>query len=90
MARLQSQKDKPNTSREYETTYILRPNTPNEGVAEVNARITSIYPVFDGHIPEGSALEGAVNIEVPVRGHFRILVEQVALDAIVSAVDGVD
>jgi pimeloyl-ACP methyl ester carboxylesterase len=57
--------------------------------AEVNARITSVFPIFDGHLPEGSVLEGATNVEVPVRGHFRVLVESVALDAIVSAVDGV-
>src|ERR1044071_4903164 len=39
MARIQSLRDKPDTAREYETIYILRPNTPNEGVAEVNSRI---------------------------------------------------
>ena len=50
MARLQSQKDKPGTSREYETTYILRPNTPNEGVAEVNSRIKGIIEGMGGKI----------------------------------------
>jgi len=50
MARLQSQKDKPGTSREYETTYILRPNTPNEGVAEVNTRIKGIIEGMGGKI----------------------------------------
>ena len=34
MARLQSLRDQPNTAREYETTYILRPNTTNEGDAD--------------------------------------------------------
>jgi len=57
--------------------------------ASVNTRIVSIYPAFDGHLPEGSELDGAVNVEVPVRGHFRVLVEQSALDAIESAVRGV-
>jgi pimeloyl-ACP methyl ester carboxylesterase len=52
---------------------------------EANARITSIYPVFDGHIPEGSHLEGATNIQVPVLGHFRILADPGALDAVVTA-----
>ena len=52
---------------------------------EVNARITSIYPLFDGHIPEGSVLEGATNVEVPVLGHFRILSDPGALDAVVEA-----
>ena len=50
MARLQSQRDKPGTAREYETTYILRPNTPNEGVAEVNARIRGIIEGMGGKI----------------------------------------
>ncbi|HEY4177738.1 MAG TPA: 30S ribosomal protein S6 [Kofleriaceae bacterium] len=50
MARLQSQKDKPGTAREYETTYIMRPNTPNEGVAEVNARIKGIIEGMGGKI----------------------------------------
>jgi small subunit ribosomal protein S6 len=50
MARLQSLADKPGTSREYETVYILRPNTPNEGVAEVNARIRGIIEGMGGKI----------------------------------------
>src|SRR5262245_45811297 len=50
MARLQSLRDKPNTSREYETIYILRPNTPNEGVAEVNARIKGVIEGMGGKI----------------------------------------
>jgi dienelactone hydrolase len=55
----------------------------------VNARITSVFPTFDGHLPDGSALVGATNVEVPVRGHFRVLVEKESLDAIIRAVDGV-
>lgn len=39
----------------------------------VNARITSVYGRFDPHIPDGSRLDGAHNIELPVAGHFRIL-----------------
>lgn len=50
MARLQSQRDIPGTSREYETTYILRPNTTNEGVAEVNTRIRGIIEGMGGKI----------------------------------------
>ena len=50
MARLQSQRDTPGTSREYETTYILRPNTPNEGVAEVNTRIRGIIEGMGGKV----------------------------------------
>src|SRR5438270_4564113 len=50
MARLQSMRDKPGTSREYETIYILRPNTPNEGVAEVNTRIKGVIEGMGGKI----------------------------------------
>jgi small subunit ribosomal protein S6 len=50
MARLLSLKDTPNTAREYETIYILRPNTPNEGVAEVNTRIKGIIEGMGGKI----------------------------------------
>src|SRR3954464_2879922 len=50
MARLASLRDKPNTAREYETIYILRPNTPNEGVAEVNTRIRGIIEGMGGKI----------------------------------------
>jgi small subunit ribosomal protein S6 len=50
MARLVSQRDTPNTAREYETIYILRPNTPNEGVAEVNTRVRGIIEGMGGKI----------------------------------------
>jgi hypothetical protein len=39
----------------------------------VNARIVSVYGPYDPHIPEGSRLEGALNIEVATAGHFRVL-----------------
>ncbi len=50
MARLQSLKDTPNTAREYETIYILRPNTANEGVAEVNTRIKGVIEQMGGKV----------------------------------------
>ena len=50
MARLASLRDKPGTAREYETIYILRPNTPNEGVAEVNTRIRTIIESMGGKV----------------------------------------
>ncbi|MDQ1531421.1 MAG: hypothetical protein QOE37_1526 [Microbacteriaceae bacterium] len=49
------------------TTVLLGANL------EVNARITSIFGVFDPHIPGGSELPGATNVRVPLAGHFRIL-----------------
>ena len=53
----------------------------------VNSRITSIYPRIDPNIPEGSRLEGATNVEIPIWGHFRILTSSAALAAVVSAVE---
>jgi small subunit ribosomal protein S6 len=50
MARLQSLNDTPGTAREYETIYILRPNTPNEGVAEVNTRIKGVIEGMGGKV----------------------------------------
>ncbi|MRX43909.1 hypothetical protein GJR97_09245 [Agromyces sp. Q22] len=41
--------------------------------ASVNARIVSVFGRYDPHIPDGSMLDGATNIRVPVAGHFRIL-----------------
>lgn len=55
----------------------LMPNTP--GLVRlalnraVNARIVSVWGWFDPHVPVGSRLEGARNIELDVGGHFRIL-----------------
>ncbi len=58
------------------------------GARAVNARITSIYPRLDPNIPDGSRLEGATNVEIPMWGHFRILIATKALAAIVAAVEG--
>jgi len=51
----------------------------------VNSRITSVFGEFDPHIPAGSALEGAVNIELPVMGHFRVLGDPRVIEAVVGA-----
>jgi len=50
MTRLQSMRDAPGTAREYETTYVLRPNTANDGVAEVNTRVKGIIEGMGGKI----------------------------------------
>ena len=51
-----------------------------------NQYITSIYAAFDPHIPGGSYLEGATNIQLNIAGHFRIMhnkkVHQAILDAL--------
>jgi hypothetical protein len=39
----------------------------------INERISSVYGIFDPHIPEGSVLPGAKNIQLRTGGHFRIL-----------------
>lgn len=41
--------------------------------SDANARIVSVSGWFDPHIPNGSALDGARNVQLPVGGHFRIL-----------------
>ncbi|UZN04664.1 esterase/lipase family protein [Cellulomonas sp. S1-8] len=38
-----------------------------------HARIWSIYARFDPHVPGGSELAGAVNVRLPLDGHFRPL-----------------
>lgn len=53
---------------------------------EVNHRITSVFSSWDPIIPNGSILEGATNIELPVTGHFRILDRPALLDVVVAAV----
>jgi pimeloyl-ACP methyl ester carboxylesterase len=53
----------------------------------VDARITSIFPSFDPHIPEGSQLAGARNIELPVQGHFRILFDPALPELVVREVE---
>jgi predicted alpha/beta hydrolase family esterase len=41
--------------------------------AALNSRIVSVYGRFDPHIPGGSYLEGAKNVELDAGGHFRVL-----------------
>jgi hypothetical protein len=55
--------------------------------SSVHARITSIYPAVDSHIPEGSEVEGGRNIELPVTGHFRILLDPSLPQVVVEAVE---
>jgi pimeloyl-ACP methyl ester carboxylesterase len=53
----------------------------------VDTRITSIFPSFDPHIPEGSRLAGGRNIELPVQGHFRILFDPELPELVVREVE---
>jgi pimeloyl-ACP methyl ester carboxylesterase len=72
------------------TMRAFLPDHPDiRALAEVsaqNSRVTSIYPRFDPNIPEGSRLDGATNIEIPVVGHFRILDDPATLAAVIDAV----
>jgi hypothetical protein len=54
--------------------------------SEANSRIVSIFSRYDPDIPEGSRLDGAVNIELPLSGHFRPLDRSPLLNAVVRAV----
>ncbi len=52
MADLQSLADSPDTLREYETIYILRPDTPNDRVADINERVRGIIEKMGGKVLE--------------------------------------
>lgn len=69
----------------------FRPSHPviRRLVAEraVNARITSIYPSYDPHIPEGGDVVGGTNVRLDVVGHFRVLEDPSALAAVIAAVE---
>jgi hypothetical protein len=56
---------------------------------EVNARITSVSSRFDPHIPGGSELAGATNIELETPGHFRALRDPQLVPIIRAALDRV-
>lgn len=51
-----------------------------------DGRITSVYPRVDPHVPEGSRLEGAENIEIDVVGHFQVLRDRRTVEAVRSVV----
>jgi hypothetical protein len=57
-------------------------------LVDVNARITSVHSDFDGHVPDGSHLEGATNVQVPLDGHFRPLGHPVGRAMILAALRG--
>lgn len=77
----------------YTLSRTIRDFSPTDAVLlalgaqeKLNDKVVSIYPTFDPHIPGGSALPGALNIELPVAGHFRTLGENLVLDAVDEAV----
>lgn len=52
---------------------------------ESNKYIYSIYGIFDPHIPDGSYLKGAHNIQLPTYGHFRIIKDVRVHEALLKA-----
>jgi pimeloyl-ACP methyl ester carboxylesterase len=55
-----------------------------------NAQITSFAPVYDEHVPEGSRLDGARNLSLPIAGHFRPIGHPGCLRALIEAVAALD
>jgi small subunit ribosomal protein S6 len=47
-ARMESSRDIPGRKREYETIYILRPDTANDGIGQVNTKIRGIIETGGG------------------------------------------
>src|SRR5690349_2703511 len=45
-----SKRDQPGTQRDYETIFILRPDTQNDGIATVNTRIKGIVENMSGKV----------------------------------------
>lgn len=77
----------------YMFSRTLRDFSPEDAVLlslaeqqDINEHVISIFPEFDPHIPGGSALPGAVNVQLPVAGHFRTLSDETVLAAVEQAV----
>jgi len=52
-----------------------------------NLKIVSYYPTFDNHVPNGSIIEGGLNLEIPVEGHHKILESDVLVAEISKKID---
>ncbi|MCC6998539.1 MAG: 30S ribosomal protein S6 [Deltaproteobacteria bacterium] len=50
MAAQISKRDQPGTQRDYETIFILRPDTQNDGIAAVNGKIKSVIEGLAGKV----------------------------------------
>lgn len=60
------------------------------GQAAVNGAITSVYGTFDPHIPGGSSMPGARNIQLPVTGHFKLLGDSTVAATVLGEVRRLD
>ena len=56
------------------------------GHLELNEHITSIYGRFDPHIPGGSFVQGARNVQLETMGHFRPVADSRVLREIDRAI----
>ena len=50
MATLQSLRDAPGTKREYETIFILRPDTANDTISQINTRVRGVIDGMNGSL----------------------------------------
>jgi pimeloyl-ACP methyl ester carboxylesterase len=55
-----------------------------------NGQITSFATPYDEHVPEGSHLDGARNLTLPIAGHFRPIGHPASLRALIEVVDELD
>jgi len=69
---------------------IFRPDHPDivglGRVVDVDDRIVSVFSRWDPHVPEGSVLAGAGNVELDTPGHFRVLADPRLPDVVLDAV----
>lgn len=69
---------------------VFRPDGPDivtlARTVDVHPRIVSVFGSWDPHVPEGSVLAGARNVQLATPGHFRVLADprlpEVVLDAV--------
>lgn len=56
---------------------------------EINKNIVSIMPEYDDYVlaENGSFLEGAVNVRVPVHGHHRVLFSDEVCEVVVKSIE---
>ena len=56
---------------------------------EANHQIISILPEYDNHVwaEKGSYLEGAENVEVPIRGHHKVLFSKQVVEVILASIN---
>lgn len=53
----------------------------------IRSRIYSLSPSWDPHIPGGSVLPGAHNIQLSTAGHFRLIADPKAFEIVVGAIN---